>query len=317
MAFFGKWINNGEDSPPLGIVPVPDFGLLGGELFFGGGGGEEVILFQSHLSRRVWEFFTICTNLSVIYVVFFKDFRYFPPVPPCFSWYQKASLHENTSPPLKFTLSHNLILFLSVNAMHVLFLKKFVPFLWGPIASEFLLSENHCFVGFRRVSPQQRSVLLWNVFFCQPCVSYMNRSQPILFAAIQQRAIVPFIQGGDIIAQAQSGTGKTGAFSIGLLQRMDMCRQSLWPRLFLPGVFPTPHLSCPSTYSSFLPQTLGEGEVVIFPQKHLRSFPSLFGCWKIDLPIMHILWGGAADDWPRKHYYYYIFNSTGMRAGWW
>jgi translation initiation factor 4A len=40
-------------------------------------------------------------------------------------------------------------------------------------------------------------------------------------SAIQQRAIVPFIRGGDIIAQAQSGTGKTGAFSIGLLQRVD------------------------------------------------------------------------------------------------
>lgn len=44
-------------------------------------------------------------------------------------------------------------------------------------------------------------------------------------SAIQQRAIVPFIQGGDIIAQAQSGTGKTGAFSIGLLQRMDMTKR--------------------------------------------------------------------------------------------
>jgi translation initiation factor 4A len=41
-------------------------------------------------------------------------------------------------------------------------------------------------------------------------------------SAIQQRAVVPFINGGDIIAQAQSGTGKTGAFSIGLLQRMDL-----------------------------------------------------------------------------------------------
>lgn len=40
-------------------------------------------------------------------------------------------------------------------------------------------------------------------------------------SAIQQRAIVPFIKGGDIIAQAQSGTGKTGAFTVGLLQRVD------------------------------------------------------------------------------------------------
>lgn len=38
---------------------------------------------------------------------------------------------------------------------------------------------------------------------------------------IQQRAIGPFTRGGDLIAQAQSGTGKTGAFSIGLLQRID------------------------------------------------------------------------------------------------
>lgn len=43
-------------------------------------------------------------------------------------------------------------------------------------------------------------------------------------SSIQQRAIVPFTRGGDIIAQAQSGTGKTGAFSIGLLQRMDFRR---------------------------------------------------------------------------------------------
>jgi translation initiation factor 4A len=40
-------------------------------------------------------------------------------------------------------------------------------------------------------------------------------------SAIQQRAIVPFLTGGDIIAQAQSGTGKTGAFTVGLLQRVD------------------------------------------------------------------------------------------------
>lgn len=40
-------------------------------------------------------------------------------------------------------------------------------------------------------------------------------------SAIQQLAIMPLIQGGDIIAQAQSGTGKTGAFSIGALQSID------------------------------------------------------------------------------------------------
>jgi len=38
---------------------------------------------------------------------------------------------------------------------------------------------------------------------------------------IQQRAIKPLISGVDLIAQAQSGTGKTGTFSIGSLQRVD------------------------------------------------------------------------------------------------
>jgi ATP-dependent RNA helicase len=40
-------------------------------------------------------------------------------------------------------------------------------------------------------------------------------------SAIQQRAIVPIISGRDVIAQAQSGTGKTATFSIGILQSID------------------------------------------------------------------------------------------------
>lgn len=39
---------------------------------------------------------------------------------------------------------------------------------------------------------------------------------------IQQKAIVPFVAGGDILAQAQSGSGKTGTFSISILQRLDV-----------------------------------------------------------------------------------------------
>lgn len=38
---------------------------------------------------------------------------------------------------------------------------------------------------------------------------------------IQQRAIKPVIEGNDVIAQAQSGTGKTGTFTIGILGRID------------------------------------------------------------------------------------------------
>lgn len=37
-------------------------------------------------------------------------------------------------------------------------------------------------------------------------------------SAIQQRAIKPIILGRDVIAQSQSGTGKTAVFSIGALQ---------------------------------------------------------------------------------------------------
>jgi len=39
--------------------------------------------------------------------------------------------------------------------------------------------------------------------------------------AIQQRAIKPITKGRDVIAQAQSGTGKTGTFSIAALQLVD------------------------------------------------------------------------------------------------
>jgi len=40
-------------------------------------------------------------------------------------------------------------------------------------------------------------------------------------SAIQQRAIMPLVKGRDQIAQAQSGTGKTATFTIGILQRID------------------------------------------------------------------------------------------------
>jgi translation initiation factor 4A len=41
-------------------------------------------------------------------------------------------------------------------------------------------------------------------------------------SAIQQRAIVPVVKGHDVIAQAQSGTGKTATFSISILQQIDV-----------------------------------------------------------------------------------------------
>jgi translation initiation factor 4A len=41
-------------------------------------------------------------------------------------------------------------------------------------------------------------------------------------SAIQQRAIVPMTKKVDMIAQAQSGTGKTATFSIGVLEQLDL-----------------------------------------------------------------------------------------------
>lgn len=40
-------------------------------------------------------------------------------------------------------------------------------------------------------------------------------------SAIQQRAIIPIVRGRDVIAQAQSGTGKTATFAIAILQSLD------------------------------------------------------------------------------------------------
>jgi translation initiation factor 4A len=43
---------------------------------------------------------------------------------------------------------------------------------------------------------------------------------------IQQRAIKPVVEGRDVIAQAQSGTGKTATFTIGALQRVNIAESS-------------------------------------------------------------------------------------------
>lgn len=46
-------------------------------------------------------------------------------------------------------------------------------------------------------------------------------------SAIQQKAILPIIKGMDVIAQAQSGTGKTAAFAIGSLQLVDVAKDEI------------------------------------------------------------------------------------------
>jgi ATP-dependent RNA helicase len=59
------------------------------------------------------------------------------------------------------------------------------------------------------------SHLAYRCFVCSITLDFEKPS------AIQQRAIKPIISGRDVIAQAQSGTGKTATFSISVLQSID------------------------------------------------------------------------------------------------
>lgn len=53
-------------------------------------------------------------------------------------------------------------------------------------------------------------------------------------SAIQQRAIIPCVKGHDVIAQAQSGTGKTPTFSIAILQQIDISRRECQALILAP-----------------------------------------------------------------------------------
>jgi len=68
---------------------------------------------------------------------------------------------------------------------------------------------------------------------------------------IQQRGILPVIQGHDTIAQAQSGTGKTGAFTISTLQVIDAASGHIQGLI----VSPTRELSM---QIAFVVQSIGE-----------------------------------------------------------
>ena len=53
-------------------------------------------------------------------------------------------------------------------------------------------------------------------------------------SAIQQRAIVPMKEGRDVLAQAQSGTGKTGTFLIGACTRVDPALKKVQVLIMVP-----------------------------------------------------------------------------------
>ena len=51
---------------------------------------------------------------------------------------------------------------------------------------------------------------------------------------IQSKAILPILDGKDVLAQAQSGTGKTGCFTIGCLGRLDLTKQETQAMILAP-----------------------------------------------------------------------------------
>ena len=53
-------------------------------------------------------------------------------------------------------------------------------------------------------------------------------------SAIQRKAIIPFVTGRDLIAQSQSGTGKTATFVIGMLQQLDPKNKNLQAVILAP-----------------------------------------------------------------------------------
>lgn len=82
------------------------------------------------------------------------------------------------------------------------------------------------------VAPEEASVERDWTDFCARSFDEMELHEDLLRGVycygfekpslIQQRAIVPLHQGKDIIAQSQSGTGKTGTFLIGSIQKVDL-----------------------------------------------------------------------------------------------
>ena len=51
---------------------------------------------------------------------------------------------------------------------------------------------------------------------------------------IQSRGIIPIVRGRDVLGQAQSGTGKTGTFVIGVLERVDQSLKALQAIILAP-----------------------------------------------------------------------------------
>jgi len=99
----------------------------------------------------------------------------------------------------------------------------------APVQSRFK-THTHIMAGLEDISAADISESNWN----EACATFdeMNLKEDLLRgiyaygfekpSTIQQRGIVPIVKGFDTIAQAQSGTGKTATFTIGVLERIDL-----------------------------------------------------------------------------------------------
>merc|ERR1712084_206019 len=63
-------------------------------------------------------------------------------------------------------------------------------------------------------------------------------------SAIQQKAVKPMMLGRDVIAQAQSGTGKTATFAVGTLQKIDLQKKFCQALILAPTREQAQHHAC-------------------------------------------------------------------------
>lgn len=61
-------------------------------------------------------------------------------------------------------------------------------------------------------------------------------------SAIQQRAVMPIINGRDVIAQAQSGTGKTSMIALTVCQMIDTSTREYYASLLSPSLCLSVHI---------------------------------------------------------------------------